>query len=402
MSRPASRLGSDAAKPEHGLAFREVQDLLGRHDLVPSYAHSFASLVLDLVINVGFFLLSRALVSGGYVSPTLFWPFYAYVQGTLLVGPWVLAHECGHGAFSPSKSVNDTVGYILHTFLLVPYFSWQHTHSKHHKYTNHLTKGESHVPMTREDFSFFGWDVVCQLIGEDAFSLFYSAGSLVFGWPIYLFFNITGGRVKADTVTPLDGNFLTRSHFAAGQIFPARREFHVYLSTAGLVLFIAAMLHLFGASALAYWYAGPYLVSNAWLVLYTYLQHTSPEVPHYNTEGYTHFMGAVSTVDRRYNAVTNFLHHHIGDSHVLHHINSRIPFYKATELTPKVADILTRHGLYNYDARPAFVALIETARRCHFVESTEGVQYYRSWSGRGERTKRCASTPDAQGQALGG
>ena len=39
-------------------------------------------------------------------------------------GVWVIAHECGHQAFSPSQLVNDTVGFILHTLLLVPYFSW--------------------------------------------------------------------------------------------------------------------------------------------------------------------------------------------------------------------------------------------------------------------------------------
>lgn len=39
-------------------------------------------------------------------------------------GVWVIAHECGHQAFSSSQLVNDTVGFILHTCLLVPYFSW--------------------------------------------------------------------------------------------------------------------------------------------------------------------------------------------------------------------------------------------------------------------------------------
>ena len=28
-------------------------------------------------------------------------------------------------------------------------------------------------------------------------------------------------------------------------------------------------------------YVGPYMVTNAWLVLYTWLQHTDVDVPHY-------------------------------------------------------------------------------------------------------------------------
>lgn len=34
------------------------------------------------------------------------------------------AHECGHQAFSESQAVNDAVGLILHSCLLVPYYSW--------------------------------------------------------------------------------------------------------------------------------------------------------------------------------------------------------------------------------------------------------------------------------------
>ena len=62
------------------------------------------------------------------------------------MGVWVLGHECGHFAFAPSRRANDAVGFVLHSLLLVPYFSWQHTHALHHRFTNHMTKGETHVP----------------------------------------------------------------------------------------------------------------------------------------------------------------------------------------------------------------------------------------------------------------
>jgi hypothetical protein len=37
-----------------------------------------------------------------------FWMAYAAVTGTVAMGLWVLAHECGHGAFSPNKKLQDT------------------------------------------------------------------------------------------------------------------------------------------------------------------------------------------------------------------------------------------------------------------------------------------------------
>merc|ERR1719353_2272575 len=74
------------------------------------------------------------------------WLLYAAVTGTVWTGMWVIAHECGHNAFSNNKLIQDGVGYLLHSLLLVPYFSWQHSHAVHHQFTNHITKGETHVP----------------------------------------------------------------------------------------------------------------------------------------------------------------------------------------------------------------------------------------------------------------
>ena len=75
------------------------------------------------------------------------WVLYALVAGTFAFGPWVIAHECGHGAFSRHRWLEHLVGFVLHTALLVPYFSWQRSHAVHHAKTNHLDEGESHVPL---------------------------------------------------------------------------------------------------------------------------------------------------------------------------------------------------------------------------------------------------------------
>ena len=74
------------------------------------------------------------------------WIAYAFVAGTCATGCWVVAHECGHGAFSDDKVIQDVVGHALHSLLLVPYFSWQRSHAVHHSRTNHVLEGETHVP----------------------------------------------------------------------------------------------------------------------------------------------------------------------------------------------------------------------------------------------------------------
>lgn len=58
---------------------------------------------------------------------------------------------------------------------------------------------------------------------------------------------------------------------------------------------------------------------NAWLVAYTWLQHTEVDVPHLSAEGHSFVKGAFLTVDRPYGALlgglVDFLHHHIGTTH---------------------------------------------------------------------------------------
>ncbi len=52
------------------------------------------------------------------------WPAYWFCQGVVCTGIWVVAHECGHGAFSSYTWLNDAVGLVFHSCLLVPYYSW--------------------------------------------------------------------------------------------------------------------------------------------------------------------------------------------------------------------------------------------------------------------------------------
>lgn len=43
------------------------------------------------------------------------WALYTFITGLFATGIWVLGHECGHQAFSESKTINNTVGWVLHS-----------------------------------------------------------------------------------------------------------------------------------------------------------------------------------------------------------------------------------------------------------------------------------------------
>jgi fatty acid desaturase len=81
------------------------------------------------------------------------WPLYWYVQGCVMTGLWVLAHECGHQAFSDSEFINNTVGWVVHSALLVPYHSWRITHKNHHSNTCSVEKDEVFAPYSHKEIA---------------------------------------------------------------------------------------------------------------------------------------------------------------------------------------------------------------------------------------------------------
>ena len=101
------------------------------------------------------YLLQSALIQSFVVAIGLYIPFtpkmipiwiiYALLSGTTAMGFWVIAHECGHGAFSKNKTLESITGYLLHSLLLVPYFSWQRSHAIHHRFTNNITLSLIHI-----------------------------------------------------------------------------------------------------------------------------------------------------------------------------------------------------------------------------------------------------------------
>lgn len=68
----------------------------------------------------------------------------------------------------------------------------------------------------------------------------------------------------------------------------------------------------------------------------TFMQHTHPDVPHFDDKEWTWLRGALSTIDRSLGPLADFKTHYICPSHVAHHIFSDMPYYGAMEATPYI------------------------------------------------------------------
>jgi len=374
----------------------EVKAVIPKECFERSYIHSMWFVLRDTAMAGGLVFLTKSFLSTECPSSmmslegmfwVLGWNFYAFWMGCILTGHWVLAHECGHGAFSPSQAFNDFWGFLMHQALLVPYFAWQYSHAKHHRRTNHLTDGESHVPTTgmenglganNERLSFYA--VWHEAMGDGAFAGWQIFTHLVLGWPLYLLGLASTGRLANDGSFLAEGEII--DHFRPNsKMFPEKLRYKIIMSTLGVVGTLGLLLKLsldFGALTVFLWYWAPYMWTNSWLVLYTWLQHTDPSVPQYGADEWTWIKGALSTIDRPY-GIFDFFHHKIGSTHVAHHLFHEMPFYRADEATAAIKEFLEPKGLYNYDPTPFYKAMWRIANTCHYVESYEGIQYFKSF-----------------------
>merc|ERR1712224_791607 len=204
------------------------------------------------------------------------------------------------------------------------------------------------------------------ILGEDAFVLVNQVFLLVFGWPAYLLSGATGGSEYG-----LTNHFVPVKPFSDG-LFPTEtHKKKVWISAAGVLAVIGALTFAstkVGFLPIFLLYVLPYMACNFWLVLYTWLQHTDVDVPHFNGDEWDWVKGTFMTIDRPYGPVLDFLHHRIGSTHVAHHVAHTIPHYHAKEATEALATAFPH--IYLYDPTPLHKALWRVSRDCVACTST--------------------------------
>lgn len=336
-----------------------------------SLAYLFQSLIIQvIVVWIGFNIPLK-------IELLPFWILYVCISGTTAMGFWVIAHECGHGAFSTNRKLETFVGYLLHSTLLVPYFSWQRSHAVHHRFTNHVTEGETHVPLViggdgRTELSGAEKDLeISKNLGKIKYGAMQLILHLLLGWPAYLLAGKTGGPKYGTT-----NHFWPKAPFS-NKLWPSIWAKKVWLSNIGIILTLLSLILLiskYGFAQLMGLYIGPLIVVNIWLVLYTWLHHTDTDVPHLSGSDFSYMRGAFLSIDRPYGKVLDFLHHSIGSTHVIHHIAPNIPHYYAKEATLLIKKAFPK--IYLFNPTPIHKALWHIAANCIAVKREKGSSRY--------------------------
>lgn len=329
------------------------------------------------------------------------WALYGFWTGLFATGLWVIAHECGHQAFSDSKLINNTVGWILHSALGVPYHSWRITHGKHHAATGHMTQDQVFVPPTRSDIGLKPLDPsredrlgarvseevkkeLWDALGDSPIGATIGAATyLLGGWPAYLLTNASGQRRYPKGTNHFDPSAV---------MFTPKQWGQIILSDIGIFLWfggVSAWIYYKGFAEVFCLYLVPYLWVNHWLVAITFLQHTDPLLPHYRAPEFTFPRGALATLDRStmgdLGSIMGWIGavatHGISETHILHHVASRIPHYHAWEASAALKKKLVASGIAVEGNPVGWREIYRVYKECKFVEDEGDVVFFKNAHG---------------------
>lgn len=298
-----------------------------------------------------------------FIIRSILWNVYWFVQGCNGVAFWIIAHECGHQAFSSYRAVNDLIGWFLHSLCLIPYHSWRISHSTHHKNTNHIGMDTAYVPPEQES-------PLKEAINDSPIFIFFQ---LIFahvaGWFCYLVLNMTGKNYGRRA-----------SHFEpSSPIFRPEDKMDIIVSDIGIAINLACIAYFSYAYSFAdvfCWYFAPYMWTSAWLVYITFLQHYDTRLVQYSKDEWTFVRGGLAAMDRDYGHIFNVWFHHINDSHIIHHLFSQMPFWNAIEVTRKYNNEIFGE-MYRKSDRGLLSSVWESWSRCKYIVPKEGICAYR-------------------------
>ena len=287
-----------------------------------------------------------------YLDSWLFFPIFWLMQGTMFWALFVVGHDCGHQSFSKHKWLNDLIGHLSHTPILVPYHGWRISHRTHHKNTANIDNDESWYPVTESQYK--EMPLAQKIVRYYVFLLAY---------PLYLFKRSPNKE---------------GSHFLpSSSLFKPSEKWDIITSTIlliGMVGLLGFLTYQWGWMWLLKYYAAPYIVFVIWLDLVTFLHHTEPELPWYRGEDWTFLKGAISSIDRNYGLI-NHIHHDIG-THVAHHIFLNIPHYNLLKATQAIKPVMGEY--FHKSEEPIWKSLWNSSISCHFVADTGSKVYYTS------------------------
>lgn len=269
----------------------------------------------ELAVTIGPFVLLWGLAWWS-ISISYFLTFaIALINGAFLVRLFAIQHDCGHGAFFENRSVNDWLGRVLGVLTLTPYDVWRRSHSMHHSASGNLGRrgmGDVHTLTVAEYQALSPWNQFLYRLYRNPIVLF-GLG------PGYL--------------------FLLQNRLPLGLTGQIKYWVSAMLTNTGIVLALGAMIYFGGLLPIFLIFLPTTLLAATAGVWLFYVQHQF-ETTHWEQEENWQLHEAALHGSSHYimPRVLQWLSANIGIHHV-HHLYSRIPFYRLPEVLRDHADL---------------------------------------------------------------
>ncbi|MBB5514917.1 omega-6 fatty acid desaturase (delta-12 desaturase) [Rubricella aquisinus] len=271
----------------------------------PNTARSSFELAVSFIPFVLLWVLACIVVQYSYLGAFLI----SVLNGAFLLRLFCIQHDCGHGSFLGNRLASDWIGRVLGVMTLTPYDVWRRTHSIHHSHAGDLGhRGIGDVmTLTIEEYH-----------QRTRFGRFlyraYRHPIVMFGLgPTYL--------------------FILQNRLPIGMMSQGRKYWISAMGTnIAIVAILSVIVYFGGWGALFLVFLPSSLVAASIGVWLFYVQHQF-EMTHWDEEDDWQLHEAALHGSSHYDLppILMWFSANIGIHHV-HHLYSRIPFYRLREV----------------------------------------------------------------------
>ena len=259
------------------------------------------------------FLLILSLVWTYIFEPIPLRIFFSILSGLLLVRMFVIFHDHQHHAILVSSKPANLIMYWFGIYILAPTSIWKRSHDFHHKHNSklHVSDVGSFPTITKDEYE--------ALSSSDKFKYLAARHPLniVLGYITIFMLSFCINSIVKSPKKHLDCGYALVIHFAFG----------TFLLVNG------------GLSALCLTLIFPHLIACMLGSYLFYVQHNFPGASFKLRENWSYNYAATSSSSFfKMNPVMNWFTGNIGFHHV-HHLNSRIPFYRLEETMEAIPEL---------------------------------------------------------------
>ena len=271
----------------------------------PQTARSIFELLVTLVPFLALWSLAWWLLS---ISPWLALAV-AIPNGLFLLRIFIVQHDCSHGGFFKNRRLNDWAGRIFGVLTLTPFDVWQRTHTLHHSFAGNLDQrgiGDVYTMTVEEYYSKPLHAKILYRLGRHPIILF-GLG------PIYL--------------------FVLQNRIPLGLMKSGTKYWVSAMGTNAVIVASLGLIFLLGGLGPILWIFFPTLYVAATIGVWLfYVQHQFEDT-HWDSNEDWQVHDAALNGSSHYDLpkVLMWFTGNIGVHHV-HHLYSRIPFYRLTEV----------------------------------------------------------------------